>query len=186
MGSPWRQRLVTFGVFGLVLLFLISMFFSTPGTFSSRDNGDNNRTSSTSSTNTSATSTAPSEPQFVVEGQLAFVRNDSILTELEIEIVDTPDQIEQGVMFRRSMLPNRGMLFIFPEERPRSFWMKNCYFPLDMIFVGSNRQIVSIQRNTVPFSEASVPSGVPAQYVVEVNGGFAEAYGLQVGDLISF
>lgn len=175
--TSWRQKLVTGGIVSLILIFLLGMIFSRPMIPAKRANNNQPTTNS---------STPPPKPQFTAEGKLDFMRGDSAITSVEIEIADTPRDIEMGLMHRRTMRHDRAMLFIFPEERLRNFWMKNCHFPQDMIFVGADKKIVSIQRNTQPYSEAQVPSNVPAQYVVEVNAGFADAYKLAVGDIISF
>jgi len=76
------------------------------------------------------------------------------------------------------------MLFLFPTEEPLSFWMKDTPLPLDIIFLSADRTIVTIRKNTVPFSEASVPSDRPAKYVVEVNAGFADRHRLAPGDRV--
>lgn len=80
----------------------------------------------------------------------------------------------------------KGMLFIFQNEEPQSFWMKNTVIPLDIMFVNSKKEIIKIHKSTTPFSEKSLPSEKPAIYVVEVNGGFADKYGIKEGDAISF
>ncbi|MBK8552795.1 MAG: DUF192 domain-containing protein [Ignavibacteria bacterium] len=90
------------------------------------------------------------------------------------------------MMYRRSMDDNKGMLFIFETEEPQSFWMKNTVIPLDIMFVNSKKEIIKIHKNTIPFSEKSLPSEKPATYVVEVRGGFADEYGIKEGDGINF
>jgi uncharacterized protein len=124
---------------------------------------------------------------FEHEGNLTFLKGDSTATVIEIEIAETEGAITQGLMHRESMDFNRGMLFIFPDNEVRSFWMKNTIIPLDIIYVASDFSIVAVKDHTTPYSMASVPSdGKPAQYVVEVNAGFAAKYGLTVGDKMSF
>jgi hypothetical protein len=122
---------------------------------------------------------------FTKEGELAVVdsRADT-LARLDIEIADTIDETIVGLMYRQSMESDQGMLFIFDTEQPRSFWMKNTYFSLDIIFVDSEGTIVSIQRETTPLSEASYSSDRPAQYVLEVVGGFTRQHGINAGDRI--
>lgn len=124
---------------------------------------------------------------FEHEGNLNFINTDSITTSIEIEIAETDGAINQGLMHRKSMSFNKGMLFIFPDNTTRSFWMKNTIIPLDIIYVNNDFEIVAIKDHTTPFSEASVSSdGKPAKYVVEVNAGFAGKYGIKEGDKISF
>lgn len=130
----------------------------------------------------------PQGPPFTKEGALAFVgaNGQDTLSLIDIEIVDTEAEITTGLMYRRSMPANAGMLFIFDRPEPRSFWMKNTYIPLDIIFIDDLQKIVTIQSNTRPLSEASVPSSRPAQYVLEVNAGFCQQHGITEGAFVSF
>ncbi|MEW7291094.1 DUF192 domain-containing protein [Aquimarina sp. 2304DJ70-9] len=130
------------------------------------------------------------EVAFIKEGELSlFNLKDSIpnsITKLDIEIADDDYQIQTGLMYRKSMQNDRGMLFIFPEEAPRSFYMKNTEFALDIIFIDSKNKVVSIQKNAKPLDESSLPSKGPAQYVLEVNSGLTDTWNLKTGDSISF
>ncbi len=123
------------------------------------------------------------EPTFKQEGELEFVR---IKEKLTIEIADNEQEIQQGLMFRRSMPDSCGMLFIMPEYEPQSFWMKNTYIPLDIIFLDEQKRIVTIQANRVPFSEESVPSYENAKYVLEVNAGYCIKKAIEKGDVLKF
>jgi len=87
-------------------------------------------------------------------------------------------------MYRRDLPELHGMLFLFPREEPLSFWMKNTPLPLDIIFIDTAHKIVSISQNTTPFSEQPLPSGSPAQFVLEVNGGFCQRHGIAAGDRV--
>lgn len=128
------------------------------------------------------------EPPFRKDKSLTFSRESepSFSLQLDVEIADEDWEISQGLMYRSKMASNAGMLFIFPDVEERSFWMKNTIIPLDIIFVGPDKRIVTIQKYTTPFSEQSVPSYKPAQYVVEVNAGYSDANGLKEGDLVLF
>lgn len=130
------------------------------------------------------------EITFTKEGELIlFNTKDSLanpITTLDIEIADDDYQIQTGLMYRKSMLDSQGMLFIFPEEAPRSFYMKNTEFPLDIIFIDSKNKVVSIQKNAQPLNESSLPSEGPAQYVLEVNAKLSDMWGLKAGDSISW
>lgn len=128
------------------------------------------------------------EPQFKKEGELEFIHknNKQPVRKIDVELAENRDEILQGLMYRRSMDDSKGMLFIFEQEEPQSFWMKNTVIPLDIIYVNSKMEIVKIFKNTVPFSEKSLPSEKPATYVVEVIGGYTDKYGIREGDLISF
>ncbi len=130
------------------------------------------------------------EVTFTKEGELSlFTVNDSItslITKLDIEIADDDYQIQTGLMYRKSMQPDRGMLFIFPDESPHSFYMKNTEFPLDIIFIDAKQKVVSIQKNARPFDERSLPSDGPAKFVLEVNAKLSDTWQLKKGDSISF
>jgi uncharacterized membrane protein (UPF0127 family) len=101
-----------------------------------------------------------------------------------VEVMRTGPQRERGLMFRRFLPTDRGMLFDFKSEQPIMMWMKNTYIPLDMIFISHSGKVVRIARNAEPLSERIVASGVPAYAVLEVNAGTAEKIGLGVGDAI--
>ncbi len=121
------------------------------------------------------------------EGQLRFLdRNDNLLYSVNIEIADDDAKRTQGLMYRDTMAESEAMLFVFPDAAERSFWMKNCILPLDIIYVNNEKRIITIQQNTVPYSEASVPSNGPAQYVVEVNAGFCDRHNIKSGDHIEW
>jgi uncharacterized membrane protein (UPF0127 family) len=123
---------------------------------------------------------------FQHEGNLTFYYGDSSETNIKIEIAETEGAITQGLMYRKSMDFDKGMLFIFPDSDTRSFWMKNTIIPLDIIFVGEDMKIVAVKDHTTPYSTDSVPSdNKQAKYVIEVNAGFAGKFGINVGDSVS-
>ena len=103
-----------------------------------------------------------------------------------VEMATSWPQQEVGLMFRKTLAPNAGMLFDFVTESPQSFWMKNTVLPLDMIFVNARDEIVTIHKNTTPYSEQSYVSTKPAKYVVEVNAGYTDRHTITVGDRISW
>jgi uncharacterized protein len=88
---------------------------------------------------------------------------------IDVEVADTPYKREYGLMFRWQINWGNGMLFVFDDETMRSFWMKNTYIPLDMIFINTSGTIVSIKPGTKPMDETPVSSDAPARYVIEVN-----------------
>jgi uncharacterized membrane protein (UPF0127 family) len=102
-----------------------------------------------------------------------------------VELALTPAQQSQGLMFRKSMAPDAGMLFVFPEEREQAFWMRNTYLPLDMIFIRADGSILSIAERTVPLTDDPVPSRGPARAVLELNGGSAQRLGIKPGDKVT-
>ncbi|MDX5319867.1 MAG: DUF192 domain-containing protein [Bacteroidota bacterium] len=129
------------------------------------------------------------EPQFRHDGNLVVFRNanqQDTLTKLNIEIADDESEITTGLMFRKKMEADRGMLFIFPDVNMRSFWMRNTIIPLDIIFISEDKTIVTIQKNTTPFSEKSIPSSAPAKYVLEVNAGTSDYFGWKEGDTMDW
>jgi len=101
-----------------------------------------------------------------------------------VELAVTPEEQAKGLMFRRELPEKQGMLFDFHREQPTSFWMKNTYIPLDMIFIRADGRILRIAENTVPLSEAMVPSGGPVRAVLEVIGGTAKKLGIAPGDRV--
>jgi uncharacterized membrane protein (UPF0127 family) len=123
-------------------------------------------------------------PRFTDEGDLAIYRDGTSepIVQLDIELADDEESRVKGLMYRQKMEEDQGMLFIMEANEPQSFWMLNTYISLDIIYIGEDKKIVSIQRNTTPKSTDPVPSGAPAKYVLEVNAGYAERHGLQVGD----
>ena len=128
------------------------------------------------------------EPQFVKEGELEFLSKDgkTIISKIDIEIADNTPERMQGLMYRKSMDENRGMLFVFQNNEQRGFYMKNTIIPLDIIFLDSAKQVLKIFKNTTPFSERTLESGMPAKFVVEVNAGYTDRYGIKDGDRIKF
>ncbi len=130
----------------------------------------------------------PTEISFKKEGELTLYKStsDSIITKLDIEIADTDYDVETGLMYRTSMKDNQAMLFVFPTMRQRSFYMKNTQIPLDLIFLNNDQFIVSFQENAKPLDETSLPSQVPAQYVLEINAGLAEKWLLEIGDRMEY
>lgn len=124
------------------------------------------------------------EIAFTKQGELSLIKaeNDSIIATLDIEIADDEYKTQTGLMYRRSMAENQGMLFIFKDSQTRSFYMKNTEFALDIIYFNSEKEIVSIRKNAKPFDQTSLPSEAPAQYVLEVNAGLSDKWSLTKGD----
>jgi len=101
-----------------------------------------------------------------------------------LEVVDTPAGRERGLMYRSSMPEDHGMLFIFPDEVERSFWMKNTLIPLDMLFIASDGRIVGIAADATPLTTTARSVGQPSRYVLETNGGWAARHGVRAGDRV--
>jgi len=104
--------------------------------------------------------------------------------DFKVEIAADDVTRERGLMNRRYMPADHGMLFEFPVEAPVSFWMKNTYIPLDMVFVSSAGVVTAIAARAEPLSERVIPSGPACRGVVELNGGVAASIGLKVGDRV--
>ncbi len=109
-------------------------------------------------------------------------------TTFAVEIADDDEERSKGLMYREKLAKNQGMLFIFPKEEPRTFWMKNTLISLDMIFADREGNIVSIQKQAKPCGTQPVcplyESYKPAKYVLEINGGLAAKLKLKVGEKI--
>jgi uncharacterized membrane protein (UPF0127 family) len=101
-----------------------------------------------------------------------------------IELALSVEQQTQGLMFRRTMAPDAGMLFVYDVVQPAAFWMKNTFIPLDMLFVGADGRIVNIAERTVPHSTDAVPSAGPIKAVLELNGGTSQRLGIRPGDRV--
>ncbi|MEO8933040.1 MAG: DUF192 domain-containing protein [Xanthomarina sp.] len=129
-----------------------------------------------------------SEVPFTKEGELTLYESERTIpiTTIDIEIAANEYKTQTGLMYRNSMKENQGMLFVFEDETPRSFYMKNTLFALDIIYLNSNKTIVSFQENAQPLSEKSLPSNAPAKYVLEVNAGLVAKWNLQVGNKMEY
>ncbi|WP_152045709.1 DUF192 domain-containing protein [Aureimonas psammosilenae] len=101
---------------------------------------------------------------------------------LEIELADTPQTRETGLMNRRDMPSHHGMLFEFGETRPVTMWMKNTLISLDMLFLDEKGVVTHLKERAKPESLDLIPSGGPVRYVLELNGGAADRYGVKIGD----
>ncbi|MFS4482628.1 DUF192 domain-containing protein [Hyunsoonleella sp. 2307UL5-6] len=128
------------------------------------------------------------EVTFKKEGKLSIFNSekDTLKIALDIEVADTDFDIQTGLMYRNTMAKKQGMLFIFEDEQQRFFYMKNTRIPLDIIYMNSDTTIVSFQKNAKPFNETSLPSEIPAKYVLEINAGLTDTWGLKVGDAVYF
>jgi uncharacterized protein len=103
-----------------------------------------------------------------------------------VEVARSSAEREQGLMYRDRMASDAGMLFIFDRPAPLTFWMKNTFIPLDMIFIGSDRRIVGIVENAEPRTLTSRRVEGLAQYVLEINGGLSAKLGIQAGGMVTF
>lgn len=124
---------------------------------------------------------------FEKEGELELLKpSGEIIQQLDIEFAEDRFERETGLMYRESMEDHQGMLFIFDNESPRFFHMKNTKIPLDIIFYDSDSTVVSFQKNAQPMDETALPSEEPAQFVLEINAGLVDEWNIELGDKISF
>jgi len=103
-----------------------------------------------------------------------------------VEVVNTVEKRTIGMMFRKTMDRDFGMLFVFdhPDEQEHSFWMKNTMVPLDIVFIRKDGTIHHIHPKAVPYDETSLPSNGPVFSVLEIKGGVAAKLGLKPGDVV--
>lgn len=128
------------------------------------------------------------EPRFQQEGELFMLDPDTrdTIKQIAIELAESREEISYGMMYRKTIDPETGMLFLMGAERPQSFYMKNTYVSLDIIYINDDMEVVSIQKNAQPLNERSLPSEGPASYVLEVAGGFCDKHGIAPGTLIAY
>ena len=103
-----------------------------------------------------------------------------------VELARTDEERARGLMNRRELAPEAGMLFVFSENEPRAFWMKNTLIPLDMLFIDDGGRVVGLIERAEPLTTSPRDPGVPSRYVLEVNGGWAARHGVRPGDRVLF
>jgi len=134
---------------------------------------------------------APPEPQ-LQRSQAGLqlvpltIRSGGELHHFTVEVAGTPEEQAQGLMYRESLAPDRGMIFPHEQPRPASFWMKNTLIPLDIIFVRPDGTIARIAANATPLSLTPIPSLEPVSAVLEIAGGRAAELGIQAGDRVEW
>ncbi len=134
--------------------------------------------------------TGPQRP-VIAQEPVAFERSALVIETaagarypFEVELALTPEQQARGLMFRDSLAPDAGMLFVFERPRHAAFWMRNTLIPLDMLFLREDGTVVRIAERTEPLSEESVPSGQPVKAVLEITGGLSAQLGIRPGDRV--
>ena len=118
------------------------------------------------------------------EGDLAIVTAGGARHDFRIELAVTPDQRAQGLMHRRSLAPDAGMLFVYARTREVAMWMKNTFVSLDMLFISAEGEVVRIAERTEPLSLTTIQSGSPVKGVLEVVAGTVARLGIRPGDRI--
>ncbi|HAD14424.1 MAG TPA: DUF192 domain-containing protein [Saprospirales bacterium] len=136
-------------------------------------------------------SSTPAEvpaPPFVQEGVLEFRAPGGAQSSLrvDIEIAHDVQERTQGLMWRKKMEEKQAMLFIFDYCEPQSFWMRNTYIPLDIIYVNDQFEVVTVLKNVPVLNDQPRPSGKPAQYVIEVNAGVSDKFKIVPGTIVAW
>lgn len=129
-------------------------------------------------------SAAPSRAADLDHKDLSIVTAGGQTYHFDVEVAQTPEQQQRGLMFRKGMAPDAGMIFPFERDTTTSFWMRNTLIPLDMLFVAGDGSIKHIAPDATPLSDAEIPSGYPVRMVIELNGGTAAKFGIHVGDKV--
>ncbi len=117
-------------------------------------------------------------------GPTVTIETDGGGVSIRVRLAATPATRQRGLMFESNLPEGTGMLFLFPNEQQRSFWMKNTPLPLDIIYIGADRRIVSIAESTMPYSEKTIASDGPSMYVLEVPGGYCAKKDIKTGQHI--
>jgi uncharacterized membrane protein (UPF0127 family) len=126
----------------------------------------------------------------LMEVRISAVDSSNVIARFEVEIADEPGEWQRGLMERPFLAHNRGMLFIFPEQAPRVFWMMNTLIHLDIIFADAEGRILNIAANVPPCAAPrrcpTYRSIAPARYVLEIPGGHARTLGVRPGGYLHF
>jgi uncharacterized membrane protein (UPF0127 family) len=124
-------------------------------------------------------SAAPArQPRVLVQGASGPVA-------VRVEVARTPAEQRRGLMHRRELAPDAGMLFVFAREEPHSFWMENTFLPLDLLFIGDDGVVRAVVERA-PLGRESDDGGVSSRYVLEVNRGWSRAHGVKPGAKVTF
>ncbi|MGM0704811.1 MAG: DUF192 domain-containing protein [Bacteroidota bacterium] len=177
MSAPQRIPLPAY-LLPLCLLLLTGAVFTGCGS-----NGDTGE----SGTEQDTTEQELDDPiPFRPDGTLHVLQDEDTLRTIEVEIADTDSARARGLMERTDLPEDAGMLFLFEEEAPQSFWMANTPLALDIIFADADQRIVSMTKYTTPHSQEQVTSGDPAQYVLEMRAGYADRIGIIEGQRLAW
>lgn len=105
---------------------------------------------------------------------------------VRVEVADTPQARSLGLMYRKELAPDQGMIFFFERDADHRFWMKNTAIPLDMIFISADGHVVGIQHDAEPYSLKPLGVGTPSRVVLEVHAGFAREHGIRPGHRVTY
>jgi uncharacterized protein len=122
----------------------------------------------------------PSEPEVILTTRAGDQH-------VKVEVARSDPERQHGLMYRQKLEPGRGMIFLFEHPQRLTFWMKNTYIPLDMIFIGADKRVVYVEENAEPLTtQARGPADEDSQFVLEVPGGWARAHGVERGVAVKF
>ncbi len=122
------------------------------------------------------------ERHFVKEGTLELKNDEEIIQHLDIEFAEDEYETSEGLKHRYSMEENQGMLFLFPKAEPKNFWMQDTRIPLDILYITEDSIVLNIAKNAPPMTEYGITgSAGPVQYVLEINGGMSDKWGIIEG-----
>ena len=164
----------------LALLFASLPLISGCGAEESSSPQEDEPMTTNQSETTHATNTASTLDE---SSTLTIISSDGTRTELQVEIADEEAELQRGLMERTALAEDAGMLFVFDQEQPLSFWMKDTLIPLSIAYISAEERIVDIQ-DMQPLDETPHPSAEPAQYALEVNQGFFAEHNIGVGDVV--
>lgn len=129
---------------------------------------------------------APSTAPIATKAKVLLTPSGQATVSVRVEVVQKPEDRQRGLMFRKHLDDDAGMLFLFERPEPQTFWMHNTLIPLDMIFIAADKSVLGVVENATPRTDS--PRGVPgvSQYVLEVNAGFCRKYGIEAGTFVRF
>lgn len=124
------------------------------------------------------------KPQSLPSTPLQVIKSDGAFVTYTAEVARSKEEITKGLMFRKEMPANHGMIFLVEPEQEVNFWMKNTFIPLDLLFIGSDGVIKHIHPMAKPQDLSQIPSIAPVRAVLEINGGEAQKNGIMIGDSV--
>jgi uncharacterized membrane protein (UPF0127 family) len=119
-----------------------------------------------------------------LEKSQLVIRSDERDFAFRVELAKSSEERRVGLMHRKDLAPNAGMLFDFGRTAPVSMWMRNTYIPLDMLFISEDGEIINIAHDAVPHSEAILASDGPVRAVLEIPAGTTRLLGIKAGDRV--
>ena len=163
----------------LILIMLVIVVLLAAATFAQTEQSPGEIPAATGTDTPQPDTSQVGTPQLPV---LTFVNSSGERVPVQVEIADTPEEWQTGLIGRSALAEEAGMLFVFEQEQILAFWMKDTLIPLSIAYIDAEGRIVDIQ-DMQPLDETSHPSAEPAQYALEVNQGFFEGRGVMVGDM---